>query len=298
MGEMMSMSRKIVFLLVITLAYLYIQANWLQVSMYRVPLPEGLVNPEGIRILQLSDLHSKTFGRGNTRLIRQIRKADPHLLLMTGDMLNATDDDGAVVIALIRSLGGRCPIYYSLGNHEQLAKQYAGETGSQKYAAFLESLETLGVILLDNARAELFLQDTAVELYGFTLPLNYYTGDKVENFLFERGLKEGTLEEYLGTPDPEALTILMAHSPKFFEEYREWGAHVTFSGHVHGGLIRIPGLGGLLAPQQGFFPEYSGGMYRREGQTLLVNRGKGSHLLNLRVNNRPHVVVADLTPGP
>ena len=274
--------------------YLFIQSNWLQVTTYQVHVPRLTEKLEGFRILQLSDLHSKKFGRGNSRLLQHILKINPNIILMTGDMINATDDDGSVVINLIQSLEGRYPILYSLGNHEQLAKQYAKEAGSNKYEDYLISLKELDVILLDNARAEITVENASIELYGFTLPLTYYTGDKVENFLFDTEIKAGKLEEALGNTNPETLTILLAHTPKFFEEYVDWGADLIFSGHVHGGLIRIPGIGGLIAPQQGFFPDYSGGSYKQRGKTMIVNRGKGSHLLNLRINNRPQITVVDL----
>ncbi len=234
--------------------YFYVQANWLQLTTYQVHVPKLSEELEGFRILQLSDLHSKKFGRGNSRLIQHILKADPDIILMTGDMINATDDDGSIVIDFIQNLKGRYPIFYSLGNHEQLAGQYAKEAGSNKYENYLRVLQEHDVTLLDNARAQITLGNTPIELYGFTLPLTYYTGDKVENFLFETQIKTVKLHEELGTADPEALTILLTHAPKFFEEYAAWGADLVFSGHVHGGLIRIPGIWGLMAPQQGFFP--------------------------------------------
>jgi uncharacterized protein len=274
--------------------YLFTQANWLQVTTHQVYQQKTVEGLEGFRILQLSDLHSKNFGKENSRLIGRIHSSDPDIIVMSGDMINATDDDGTVVVNLIENLKGRYPIFYSLGNHEQLAKQYAKETGSDKYEKYMQNLKENNVVVLDNAKAEIPFGLAQINLYGFTLPLEYYTGDKVENFLFETKLEEGLLVEILDEPDPETLNILLAHAPKYFKNYTAWGADLILSGHAHGGLIRVPGIGGLLAPQQGFLPEYDGGKYTQNGKTMIVNRGKGNHILNLRVNNRPEITVVDV----
>ena len=105
--------------------YLYIESNWLQVTYYQVNLPKPVEGLEGFRILHLSDLHSKVFGNNNSRLIRQIKNADPDIIVMSGDMIDATGDDGTVILNLVRNLESRYPIFYSLGNHEQLAEQNA-----------------------------------------------------------------------------------------------------------------------------------------------------------------------------
>jgi uncharacterized protein len=284
----------VISLIVLTALYLYIQANWLHSVYYRVDPPKTVGHRESIRILHLSDLHSKKFGRNNSRLIGRIQSAAPDLIVMSGDMIDATGDDGTVIGELVRSLAGRYPIFYSIGNHEQLAAENARENGLDVYANYLSSLAENNVVILDNARSEFSLGEARLNLYGFTLPLEYYRGERVKKFLFKTELEEGLLLQSLGAPDPAEINILLAHAPKYFAEYAAWGADLAFSGHVHGGVIRIPGLGGLMAPQQGFFPAYDGGRYTLNGKTMFVSRGKGSHLLNLRVNNRPQITVVDL----
>jgi uncharacterized protein len=284
----------IIFLIISAALYLYIQSNWLQISHYQVYLEKQAEGLEGFRILQLSDLHSKTFGKNNRRLITDIHSVDPDLIVMSGDMIDATGDDGSVIIHLIQSLEGRYPVYYSLGNHEQLAEQNAEASGSNYYKNYIRSLEENNVTVLDNTKAEISLGPTRINLYGFSLPIKYYSGDRIRKFLYETELEDNLLLQVLGAPDPEAINILLAHAPKYFEEYAYWGADLTFSGHIHGGIIRIPGIGGLVGPQQGFLPDYDGGKYTRNGKFMIVSRGKGSHILNLRVNNRPEITVVDL----
>ena len=105
----------------------------------------------------------------------------------------------------------------------------------------------------------------------------------------------GYMDQVFAKPDAEKFNILLAHSPMFFREYEAWGADLTLSGHFHGGTIRIPGLGGLMTPQYQFFFPWCAGLFEgKRGSKLLVSRGLGTHSINIRLNNKPQVVVVDI----
>ncbi|SHH94836.1 metallophosphoesterase [Clostridium grantii] len=93
------------------------------------------------------------------------------------------------------------------------------------------------------------------------------------------------------------MNILLVHNPKYFEKYSNWGADLIFSGHVHGGIIRLPYLGGLLSPDRRFFPKYDNGVYENNGNKMIVSRGLGNSHLNLRINNKPELIVVTLKKG-
>ena len=156
------------------------------------------------------------------------------------------------------------------------------------YAEYAEALRDCGVILLENEKASFEAEGLGAEIYGFELPESYY-----RKFAREE-LKEEELEQVLGKPDEEKYNILIAHNPVYFPVYARWGADLTVSGHLHGGIIRIPGIGGIITPQARLFPKYDAGHFRREGKDLVVSRGLGTHTVNLRIFNPPELSVIRL----
>lgn len=277
----------VVFVLLIIV--IYTGNNWIKVRHYYIGakgLPEAF---DGFRIVHIGDLHGKEFGINNTKLARIIKEQKPDVVLVTGDMINSRGDDGSAFICLLEELNGICPVYCSLGNHEQIVRDRDLNTGTEIFSTFKEHIQEAGGTLLDNQQAKLCRGGESVLAYGFTSGLHHYTGS--DTALWEGAdLKADFIEEKLGRPEQGRFTILLAHNPKYFNEYETWGTDIIFSGHIHGGVVRLPFLGGVFSPDITFFPEYDAGLYNREAR-MHVTRGLGNSVIPVRFLNRPEVAV-------
>lgn len=276
------------------LAFLYVEANSLQITEYTITSPKIPEEFEGFKILQLSDLHSKEFGRGNIRLIEQIKAQNPDIIVATGDMLNSGKDNGQVFYNLAKELVKEFKLYYIKGNHEQIAEFKAEEAGSGWFDSYMDELRNLGVIILDNDKAELKKGDASINLYGLEISLLLYRGRYSSNYNGEKSIDVLSIEKKLGRCEGEKYNILLTHNPAYFQIYSKWGADLVLSGHVHGGIVRLPFLGGLLSPDATFFPKYDAGEFELGDSKMIVSRGLGNSTLKLRVFNRPEIITITL----
>lgn len=224
---------------------------------------------DGFRIAQVSDLHNAEFGRENETLLRLLRESRPDLIVLTGDLVDSRNTDIGIAIAFARRAVEIAPCFYVTGNHES-------RIGS--WRELRQGLIDAGVRVLENESVELEREGAFVRLAGMQDPA--FGG-------YDAALK--------GLTAGERYTILLSHRPELFGLYRQVGADLVFSGHAHGGQFRIPFLGGLVAPNQGFFPEYDSGLYRSGNTAMLVSRGLGNSIIPLRLNNRPEIILAVLT---
>ncbi len=246
------------------------------------------------RFVLISDLHGCSYGRKNERLVRMVLKQRPDALLGTGDFVTAHSRTGSrAALELIEGVTkAGVPVYYALGNHEQKLLRVRDRGGPDRISAYMSALEEMGVTLLRNKR--LALPEKGLLLHGLELPFP----------LYHKKLKRGTralkvlpvkkLKNMLGKPDPESFNLLLAHDPEFFFSYDAWGAELTLSGHNHGGVVRVPFLGGLLSPALELFPRFDGGEYRGEKGSMVISRGTGMHTLPIRFFNPAEVVVIRL----
>lgn len=253
-------------------------------------LPPGSA---GLRIVHLSDLHGKEFGRENRRLAKAISLLEPDLILVSGDMIDSHNDDGSAFINLLRRLNGSFPVYCSLGNHEQIVRE-AAETG--RYDRFTKALGEAGAVLLDNEKVTIKKEGAVFGIYGFTAALYHYSSLEMSRSWEDAVLKTQFIEERLGRPQEDEVTILLAHNPKYFPEYVNWAPDLICAGHVHGGVVRLPFLGGILSPDITFFPPYDAGLYRSGGSTMHVSRGLGNSVIPFRIFNRPDLSLIVLEP--
>ncbi|WP_213975081.1 metallophosphoesterase [Tepidanaerobacter acetatoxydans] len=279
------------------LAFLYVEANSLQITEYTITSPKIPEEFEGFKILQLSDLHSKEFGRDNIRLIEQIKAQNPDIIVATGDMLNSGNDNGQVFYNLAKELVKEFKLYYIKGNHEQIAEFKAEEAGSGWFDSYMDELRNLGVIILDNDKAELKKGDASINLYGLEISLLLYRGRYSSNYNGEKSIDVISIEKKLGRREREKYNILLTHNPAYFQIYSRWGADLVLSGHVHGGIVRLPLLGGLLSPDATFFPKYDAGEFELGDSKMIVSRGLGNSTLRLRVFNRPEIITITLRRG-
>lgn len=236
----------------------------------------------------LSDLHDNRFGPGNRELLRAIREAGPDLVLVGGDMMvSKGKGDVSVALELMGRLAADYPVCYGNGNHES-RMTWERETYGRRYEAYKKQLEGWGVFYLENDTAR-FGTDLAVT--GLDLERRFYK----KAFLKKpEPMEKDYICRAVGKADAGRFQILLAHSPLYFKEYAGWGADLTLSGHFHGGTIRLPGLGGVMTPQYQFFLPWCAGEFEREGRRMIVSRGLGTHSINIRLNNRPQLVVIRL----
>lgn len=248
------------------------------------------IHGQGKTIVFLTDLHNKEFGEENSRLLEAVRKVKPDAVLFGGDGMIAKrgNSDVRIPLALLTELAKEFPVYCGNGNHES-RMLWKSEIYGETYENYRTALENAGIRYLSNEAADL---DSDIRIYGLDLPKSAYLPRSGE-------IPEGLLKETLGEPDPEKFCLLLAHSPLFFEEYAAWGADLTLSGHFHGGTIRLPLVGGVMTPQYQFFYPRCAGYFElpgkgREKSRMIVGRGLGTHSINIRLNDKPQVVVVRL----
>lgn len=248
------------------------------------------IHGQGKTIVFLTDLHNKEFGEENSRLLETVRKVKPDAVLFGGDGMVAKrgNSDVRIPLALLTELAKEFPVYCGNGNHES-RMVWKTDVYGETYEHYRMALEDAGIRYLSNEAADL---DSDIRIYGLDLPKSAYRPRLGE-------IPEGLLKETLGEPDPEKFCLLLAHSPLFFEEYAAWGADLTLSGHFHGGTIRLPLVGGVMTPQYQFFYPRCAGYFElpgkgREKSRMIVGRGLGTHSINIRLNDKPQVVVVRL----
>lgn len=233
----------------------------------------------GYRIAHVSDLHNAEMGNGNEKLLAMLREAEPDIIAITGDLIDSRNTDVAVALAFAEEAVQIAPCYYVTGNHEARVSEY-GELKA--------GLEAAGVVVLENERAEIELSEETITLLGVDDPsfnTDYLFGDDVT--VISTQLAEITTDE-------DGFTVLLSHRPELFDTYVEYGMDLVLSGHAHGGQFRLPFVGGLVAPNQGFFPEYDSGLYSEGGTNMIVSRGIGNSIVPFRFNNRPEVILIEL----
>lgn len=248
------------------------------------------IHGQGKTIVFLTDLHNKEFGEENSRLLETVRKVKPDAVLFGGDGMVAKrgNSDVRIPLALLTELAKEFPVYCGNGNHES-RMLWKSEIYGETYENYRTALENAGIRYLSNEAADL---DSDIRIYGLDLPKSAYLPRSGE-------IPECLLKETLGEPDPEKFCLLLAHSPLFFEEYAAWGADLALSGHFHGGTIRLPLVGGVMTPQYQFFYPRCAGYFElpgkgREKSRMIVGRGLGTHSINIRLNDKPQVVVVRL----
>ena len=233
----------------------------------------------------LSDLHDNEFGADNTDLLSAIKKVRPDAVLIGGDLMvckqNCSTEQS---LKLVKALSSRYPVYYANGNHESRMR-WKKEKYGNVYEQYQESLRKMGVHILADDSVGL---DGDITVHGLDIDSEYYEKR------FGGKMSPGYIRKKLGGTDKEHFHLLLAHSPLFFSAYERWGADLTLSGHFHGGTIRLPFLGGVMTPQYQFFLPWCAGFFEENNRYMIVSRGLGTHSINIRLNNKPQLVVIRL----
>ena len=238
-------------------------------------------------LILLSDLHNKSFGKGNKKLLAAIDNIHPDMILIAGDMYtSAKDGDIYTARELVCSLAKKYPVYYGNGNHDHKTRLYPEYFGSM-YQEYVSALKKSGVCYLVNEK--IYLPAFNLEIYGLEIGREYYGKFKSAK------MDSSYLECLLGKPADSRASVLIAHNPDYFEAYAKWGADLVVAGHVHGGLMKLPILGGVISPSIHLFPKYDGGQFKEEQSTMILGRGLGTHTLPIRIFNPGELVVIALS---
>lgn len=252
------------------------------------------------KLVVLADLHNKKYGSNNEKLLKAIGDVNPDMVLTAGDILTAKPGKSFETAAsFMEKVAAKYPIYYGLGNHEYRMKIYPEDYGDA-YDRYISRLKKAGIIILDNETAEIRIRKMKKSESDSDYFILRITGASIERLYYKRFRKIKMDEFYLngliGTPKEDVYEILLAHNPEYFEEYAAWGADLVLSGHVHGGIMKLPILGGVISPKLVLFPKYDGGRFEEKDSTMILSRGLGMHTLPIRVFNPGELVVIHLLP--
>lgn len=265
--------------------YMLVSNRQLRVNKYTMKLNKLPESFEGKKILLIADLHKKRYGDKFDNIINSCIAAEPDYIFFAGDLYSRDENDMAPKVALMKRLRAIAPTYYALGNHEV--------DNMDLCESLCFRLKQLGITVLRNEYTYLLSEGQAVVLYGTQLPQRYYRNEDFSHNDLPQ-LDTQTLTALLGVPDKNVCTMLISHNPLPFEVYSEWGADAVFSGHCHGGVIRLPFIGGLLSPERKFFPRYTKGIYETEtvngASSLAVTVGLGK----FRINNPAEIMLITL----
>ena len=238
------------------------------------------------RFVMISDLHNKVYGKNNEKIVEEVRKANPDFVVIAGDLITShVDESMEPGIHLIKELCKDYKIYYALGNHETKIKTYPEKYGDM-YERLMKEMQHPNVTLLVDESC--ILPEYSLCLTGLELERAYFVRFVKKELGIER------LKQHIGRAKEKYCNILIAHNPEYFEEYVEWGAELVLAGHVHGGIMRLPFIGGVIAPSYRLFPKYDGGIFRKGKTTMLLGHGMGSHTIPFRFFNPACLYVVTL----
>ena len=197
---------------------------------------------------------------------------------------------------LIKELSDYYPIFYGYGNHEQSFEDMSKDPNKDEFlyeawCKYKNKLLDLGVHLLDNKSIIIQCSNNKLTITGLSLPMDYYRKGKLAK------LEQDEITNKIGKRSKEGYQILIAHNPMYFKEYIGWRADLVLSGHVHGGLVRLPFIGGVISPQVRLFPKYDAGLFSEQGYNMVVSRGLGTHSYMPRFFNPPQLLVIKIKPS-
>ncbi|WP_144611396.1 metallophosphoesterase [Bacillus cereus] len=276
-----NMNRIILFIVIIVgfSIFLYVQNNLISITEVNIKSSKMPSTFKGFKILQISDLHNKKFGNNQETLIQKVKGENPNIIVFTGDLIDSKSYDAEVSMELIRELVKEYPIYFVTGNHEKW---------SGKYNDLEKELKKHHVTVLRNEHVTIQKEEQKINLLGIDDP-EFVTGNRDEGNVVKDEISKAKFEM-----KPDTYNVLLSHRPEFLTEYANEQIDLVLSGHAHGGQVRLPFIGGLVAPNQGILPTYTAGLYEKQNTSMVVSRGLGNSIIQQRILNRPELVVVQL----
>ena len=265
-------------------------------TVYNIASPKLAGLQEEKRIVFLSDLHNYSYGEENGRLFQAIISARPDLILIGGDMLVRKDGNSYEdTLRFLCRLPSICKVFYANGNHEQKMKE-CEETYGEAYRKYRKRLADSGIHMLENEADTIWIRGQRMQIGGLEIPVSFFT--KQFPWKHHETYREESPEKQMpGQFDLRPVSeggpykILLAHQALYAETYAGWGMDLVLCGHLHGGVVRLPGIGGVISPQLTLFPKYSGEHSRFRDCDIIVSKGLGGHSIPIRLFNRAEVIV-------
>lgn len=284
----MKIKKILLTITIIMIAIIYISMNWIEVTEVEIitnKLPENI---KELKIIHLTDLHGKELGDQNKRIVEAINKEHPDLIVLTGDMINSVKDDGSATVAILTQLNNQYPVYYAFGNHDQYCRLHTPDI----FLAYIDKVAKTGCFILDDEMLSFEKNGERINIFGLSSIPYHKTVN--ENKVDKDKFTSQFIETKIGGASKEYYDILLAHDPSWFHVYAQWKADLILSGHIHGGAIRLPFLGGVISPNRKLFPKYDSGIYENKESTLYVSRGLAPSVERIRIFNRPEIAVIRL----
>ena len=284
--------REVIYICIIVLAALIVfvikESRGYNIVEYYIGTDKDI---EPFRFVMISDLHDTDVSHDNNRgLLASIDGIAPDFVILAGDMITSYKNkarDPQRAYDFLKNLAATHTVYYGLGNHEQRymaePERYPG-----RFDRLKETAEKAGIHFLSDEYIR--IDERRIGIYGFNIPIENYKRAVTTH------LAPGILNDTFGAVNGDDFNILIAHHPGFFEEYAGFGVDLVLAGHLHGGIVAIPGIGGVISPQLKLFPKYDFGKYDRNDTTMIVSRGIGWHSIPVRIFNKAEIV--SITVGP
>lgn len=247
-----------------------------KVTLTEENLPEVF---DGYKIAHISDLHDGEMGKDNKRLLEALKEAQPDIIVFTGDMVDSRRIDVNLTLRFAEGAVEIAPCYYIPGNHESRIPE--------DYEKLKAGLKSAGVTILENTANEIEKDGEIITIAGVIDPAFEETVDQSVHPDIMRGFLNSL-------PETDGYTILLSHRPELFDVYCEAGFDLVLTGHAHGGQARLPFIGAVYVPSQGWFPEYAEGVHSEKTTDMIVSRGIGNSSFPLRFNNRPELIIIEL----
>lgn len=273
-------------LLILLIIYVIFESRGYRTVTYNINSEDYKGAP--LRFVFLADLHNVVYKPDNKPLLDTIDELKPDFIVFGGDMVTSGWDisfDYSKTLEFISALTKKYSVYYAPGNHEEKFdwERYRFPT---QYDDLIKALSEYGVNYLDNE--EILIPEHNLRIYGLRLSHKYYAKFK------KMYLEDDYLSNIFGQVDPENFSVLIAHNPEFFDTYSKWGANLVLSGHVHGGIVSLPFIGGIIAPGIKLFPQYDAGLFYKNDSLMVLTRGIGYHCIPVRIRNKAEVVCINL----
>ncbi len=272
------------------------QNHNLELNGYKYKSEKLPVEFDGFRIVHLSDLHNCVYGNEADELIKLVRINRPDIIVITGDAFDSRRRQYFDSLDILRKLPCIAPVYYVTGNHEELSPDLK--------EIFISQVQSAGVQVLDSEIIEIRRGENSIFINGISDFTSFTVGYGLLEKALDKNLDCEDLEllkdsfkeklSIFSQKKPDGFNILLSHRPEMFEVYAENSYDLVFCGHAHGGQFRIPPIGAIYSPGQGFLPKYSEGSHKINNTTMIVSRGLGNSSFPLRINNRPQILVAEL----
>lgn len=260
----------LMLIIIILIPFCLYQNKHLVITTYTYESEKLGADLDGYRIVQISDLHNAEFGKENKKLLETIRSCSPDIIVITGDLVDSNHTNVERAVAFVNEAVKIAPVYYVTGNHEYWLDPSENEQ-------MMQGILAAGACDLDDEAVRIEKGDSSFLLVG----------------LDDQHLSDETLKNLLQEQKNE-LFIVLAHEPQYLQNYANAGADLVLTGHAHGGQIRLPFVGGIVAPDQGFLPEYTSGKYNSTDTEMIVSRGLGNSIIPVRLFNYPEVVCVEL----